>query len=339
MQNAGWQAGLGRVERAILEQYQSGWPVVERPFEAIGAAVDAPEPAVSAAVEGLLDRSLVRRVGPVFDPPRIGSSTLAAVRAPPDRVDAVAQTIDAHDRVTHDYERDSEWTLWFVVTAGSRDRRDAVLADIERETGLEPLVLPMQTAYYVDLEFPVLGSDPLATGERTTVDPTPIDAHAADDLTPLDEQIILASQDGLPLSTTPYRDLAETIDADPDRVRARLDWMLDRGYVKRIGAVVDHRATGFTANCMVVWDVPAAALDDVGTTFGADPAVTLCYHRPQRPARDWPYSLFTMIHGRDRAAVDAKIDALDASVPYGHQRLYTTAVHKQTGARYEGLLD
>ncbi|MFB6161948.1 MAG: Lrp/AsnC family transcriptional regulator [Halococcoides sp.] len=339
MPEAGWRTGLDRVQRRLLEDYQSGVPVVERPFDAIAETIDATGGSVVAAVETLLDRSLIRRLGPVFDPPRIGSSTLAAVRPASDRIDAVARSIDAHERVTHNYERDFDWSLWFVVTAGSRERRDSVLGEIARETGLDPLVLPMKTSYYVDLEFPVLDSGSLATGDRTAVEPTPIDANAADDLTPLDEQLVLATQDGLPVSPTPYADLAAAIGVDADRVRERLQWCRDRGYIKRIGAVVDHRATGFTSNSMVVWDVPGDDLDRVGTQFGADPAVTLCYHRPRRPERGWHYSLFTMCHGRDRSAVDEKIDALAATVPYDHDRLDTLRVHKQTGARYERILD
>ncbi len=90
---------------------------------------------------------------------------------------------------------------------------------------------------------------------------------------------------------------------------------------------------------MVVWDVPDDELDERGEAVGALPYVTLCYHRPRRSDQDWEYNLFTMIHGREAEAVDAKIDELAAEhLPVPHERLYSTETLKQTGARYEDLV-
>ena len=123
-------------------------------------------------------------------------------------------------------------------------------------------------------------------------------------------------------------------------VLAAVERLLESGCLKRIGCVINHVVTGFDANCMVVWDVPDEELDERGQLVGGLPSVTLCYHRPRRPERDWPYNLFTMIHGRDPDAVDAKIDELAAEyLPVDHERLYSTATLKQTGARYEALLE
>ena len=97
--------------------------------------------------------------------------------------------------------------------------------------------------------------------------------------------------------------------------------------------------TGFDANCMVVWNLPDEQLDERGETVGRLPYVTLCYHRPRRPEQGWEYNLFTMIHGRDPAAVDEKIDELaDEHLPFEHERLYSTETLKQTGARYEEIV-
>ena len=124
-----------------------------------------------------------------------------------------------------------------------------------------------------------------------------------------------------------------------DSVTAAVERLREGGQIKRIGCVVNHVVTGFRNNCMVVWDVPDDELDARGERVGELPYVTLCYHRPRRPAHDWPYNLFTMIHGREADAVDAKIDDLAADhLPFPHERLYSTGTLKQTGARYEDLL-
>jgi DNA-binding Lrp family transcriptional regulator len=352
--DADWRADVDAVDAALIDEYQSGFPVERRPFERVadeiaaetGTDVDADE--ILRRVRDLRERGVFRRFGAVLNPPVIGSSTLAAVRAPKDRFDEVAEVINGYRQVNHNYRRDHEWNQWFVVTAGSRERRDAILAEIEERTGCEVLALPMLTDYYIDLEFPVVNADRFAREslDRTAVSATRISEDARGDLTPLEADLLLAIQDGFPLSSTPYADVASEIGAsgsgvDPtvDDVLAAVERLLADGCIKRIGCIVNHVVTGFTNNCMVVWDVPDDELDARGEAVGSLPYVTLCYHRPRRPDQDWEYNLFTMIHGREAEAVDAKIDELAADhLPFAHERLYSTATLKQTGARYEDLV-
>jgi DNA-binding Lrp family transcriptional regulator len=336
-----WRSAIDPVAEGLLDAFQSGVPIEPRPFDAVADALGAPPGVVVDRVADLHDRGLIRRFGPVLNPPVIGSSTLAAIRAADD--DAAA-AINRHPQVNHNYRRDHAWALWFVVTAGSRDRRDAVLDAIAADTGAEPLVLPMLTDYYVDLEFPVVNDDGVATaGDRADV--TRMEECAAD-LSRTERAVVRAVQGGLPVEREPYVAVAERLQRDDgpavDRtaVIGALRGLRDRGCVKRIGCVVNHHRVGFDSNCMVVWDVPDGERDAAGVDAGGHPNVTLCYHRPRRPERDWPYNLFTMVHGRDPDAVDATLDALAAGpLPYPHERLRTTATLKQTGARYEALVD
>jgi len=345
--DADWRAGIDAVDAALIDEYQSGFPVEPRPFERVARDIAA-ETGVDVDADGILDRvrdlrerGVFRRFGAVLNPPVIGSSTLAAVRAPEDRFDEVAEVINGYRQVNHNYRRDHEWNQWFVVTAGSRETRDAILAEIEERTGCAVLALPMLTDYYIDLEFPVVNGDRFAREslDETAVSATRISESARGDLTPLESDLLLAIQDGFPLSSTPYADVASEIDAPLDDVLAAVERLLADGCIKRIGCVVNHVVTGFTNNCMVVWDVPDDELDERGEAVGSLPYVTLCYHRPRRTERDWEYNLFTMIHGREAEAVDAKIDELAAEyLPFSHERLYSTETLKQTGARYEDLV-
>ena len=336
-----WRADLDDVDAALVDGYQSDFPVVERPFAEVGDALGVSEGEALARVERLRDRGVSRRFGAVLNPPVIGSSTLAAVRAPDDRFDEIAEAVNAHRQVNHNYRRDHEWNMWFVVTAGDRATRDRILDEIEAETGCEVLNLPMLTDYYIDLEVPVVNDDRFARESvaETSVDATRISEEATGGLSALEARVLLASQDGFPLSRTPYRDVAAEVDADVGDVLAAVERLLADGCIKRIGCVVNHVVTGFDANCMVVWDVPDDELDERGVDVGSLPYVTLCYHRPRRPEQGWQYNLFTMIHGREGDAVDAKIDELAADyLPFEHERLYSTATLKQTGAQYDALL-
>jgi len=339
---ADWRTQVDAVDAALIDGWQSGFPVRERPFEAIAADVGVDEREALERVQRLYDEGIFRRFGPVLNPPVIGSSTLAAVRAPADRFDEVADVINGYEQVNHNYARDHEWNMWFVVTAASKERRDAILAEIEDRTGCEVLVLPMLTDFYIDLEFPVVNGDRFARESlaETDVAATTISERAAAALSALDRRVLLEVQGGFPLTATPYRDVADAVDAPVDEVLASVDRLLADGCIKRIGCVVNHLVTGFDANCMVVWDVPDDELDDRGVDVGKLPYVTLCYHRPRRPDQEWSYNLFTMIHGREQDAVDGKIDELAAEyLPFDHERLYSTETLKQTGARYEDLVD
>ncbi|NUB90639.1 Lrp/AsnC family transcriptional regulator [Haloterrigena sp. SYSU A558-1] len=355
-----WREGIDDVDAAIIDGYQSGVPVEERPFRSIGAALGIGEGEALERVTRLHESGIVRRFGAVLNPPVIGSSTLAAVQAPADRFDEIASVVNEYRQVNHNYARDHEWNMWFVVTAGSRARRDEILEEIEARTGCPVLNLPMLTDYYIDLEFPVVNGDRFAresaeprSAKRATSDTvgrksleerldssaTRISEEATSDLSALEAELLLAIQDGFPLSATPYRDIAAEIGYAVGDVLEGVERLVETGCIKRIGCVINHVVTGFDANCMVVWDVPDDRLDEWGERAGGLPYVTLCYHRPRRPDREWPYNLFTMIHGRDSDAVDAKIDELAAEyLPVEHERLYSTETLKQTGARYEDLV-
>ncbi|WP_224448859.1 Lrp/AsnC family transcriptional regulator [Haloprofundus salilacus] len=339
--DADWRTDLDDVDAALVDEYQSEFPVVARPFRVVGDELGISEDEALSRVERLRERGVFRRFGAVLNPPVIGSSTLAAVKAPEERFDEVAEVINGYRQVNHNYRRDHEWNMWFVVTAGSRETRDRILADIEERTGCEVLNLPMLTDYYIDLEFPVVNDDRFARESlaETAVSATRISEEATGGLSELEANLLLEIQDGFPLSATPYADIADAVGADVDDVLAAVKRLLDDGCIKRIGCVVNHVVTGFRNNCMVVWDVPDDELDARGERVGALPYVTLCYHRPRRPEQGWPYNLFTMIHGREADIVDEKIDELAAEfLPFDHERLYSTETLKQTGAQYDELV-
>ena len=337
-----WQVGLDATDRALIDGFQSGFPLRPDPFVSVGGALETSAADAFARLETLLDRGIVRRFGAVLNPPVIGSSTLAAVQAPQERFDEIAAVINGYDQVNHNYRRKHAWNMWFVVTAATQDRRDQILGEISQRTGCAVLNLPMLTDYYIDLEFPVVNDDRIAREgvTETEVTATRISEEAIGDLSDTERAMILAIQDGFPMTMTPYADIGRQLGVEAETVTETIGGLIEKRCIKRVGCVINHITTGFTANCMVVWDVPDAALDERGEQVGRLPYVTLCYHRPRRPDQGWRYNLFTMVHGREAAIVDAKIDELATDhLPYPHERLYSEEKLKQTGARYRALLD
>jgi DNA-binding Lrp family transcriptional regulator len=164
------------------------------------------------------------------------------------------------------------------------------------------------------------------------------EASTAPDLDAVDRRLIVATQAGLARISRPYDALAEQLGIAPDEVLARLQRMLDSGVIRRIGAVPNHYAIGYTANGMSVWDVDDARIDELGVAVGALAFVTHCYRRPRR-LPDWPYNLFAMVHSQNRAEVAARaaeIALLLGDACRAHDILYSTAILKKTGLRIAG---
>lgn len=155
------------------------------------------------------------------------------------------------------------------------------------------------------------------------------------DLDPLDRQIILATQSGLPLEAQPYHAVARQVGVSPGEVMARMRHMLETGMIRRIGAVPNHYALGYKANGMTVWDVPDEKVDELGERVGALDFVSHCYHRP-RHLPEWPYNFFAMVHGHDKPEVEAQvrqIAELLGEADRKHEILYSTRILKKTGLR------
>ncbi|GIX21328.1 MAG: protein NirL [Gammaproteobacteria bacterium] len=153
---------------------------------------------------------------------------------------------------------------------------------------------------------------------------------------PADRALLAALQDGLGPDARPYAALAARCGLNEDEVLQRLQRWRGCGLIRRFGLVVHHRALGYTANAMVVWDVPDERVDEVGRRLAAEPAVHLCYRR-RRALPRWPFNLYCMVHGRDRATVRATVADIAArlgleDVP--HRLLFSLRRFKQTGARF-----
>jgi DNA-binding Lrp family transcriptional regulator len=150
-----------------------------------------------------------------------------------------------------------------------------------------------------------------------------------------DRRLIAATQNGLPLAPEPYRVLAGQLGLEEAEVTARLKRLLDGGAIRRIGAIPNHYALGYTANGMSVWDIADASVAEIGAEVGALDFVTHCYERPRHPPI-WPYNLFAMVHGRTRDEVRdkvAEIAALVGPAARAHEVLFSTRILKKTGLR------
>jgi DNA-binding Lrp family transcriptional regulator len=228
--------------------------------------------------------------------------------------------------------------MWFVVSVSDPDAVDRVLADIEAETGQETYNLPKQREFRVEAKFPLDGPVPDGDVDCSGLGPDvePVDR---DTLTPAERDLVVEIQDGLPVTETPYADVAAGLDADPGWVRRTIKRFDAEGKVRRVGVVPNHYALGYTENGMTVWDVPDDVVDEVGPAVASLEFVTHCYERPRHEGV-WPYNFFAMTHGRSEAESQRRIEEVRATmdgywdVSEGDwDTLFSTEILKKTGIR------
>lgn len=335
-----------RLDRAVVNAFQGGFPVVRRPFDPVANAlrergIDATATDVRECVERLDELGVLSRFGALFDANAIGgTTTLVALDVPDERFDAVAERINAYREVAHNYERDHRLNMWFVLSVADAARVNALLDRIERETGLETYPFPKQREFYLRARFPIDGPFRDEGIDLSDVGPDPnLLTNDRESLTPRERDLIVAIQDGLPITNTPYADVASDLGVSVDWTCERLARFRADGTIRRIGIVPNHYALGYTENGMTVWNIPDDAVGDVGEAIGALPFVTHCYERPRHPDV-WPHNLFAMVHGRTAEECQTRIDRVRETVcerialdDDDWTVLFSTRLLKKTGLR------
>lgn len=318
----------------LLNEFQRDFPLCAQPFAELALRLGSSEQEVIKALADMQRNGEVSRVGAVFAPSCIGSSTLAAVAAPAADIERIAACISAQPEVNHNYQREhTRLNLWFVATAGDTTQLAAAIARIENECGCRVLQMPLLREFHIDLGFTLAADSADAAKARR---PAPALRPAPLALSLFEQRVLGALQDGLELLPRPFARLALRCGHSEEEVRQSLECWLERGFIKRFGVIVRHHELGYHANAMCVWDVPDMEVEALGLRLAGEPLVTLCYQRKRAPP-EWPYNLYCMIHGNHRGAVEAELAALVARHDmdaYAGEALFSARRFKQRGARY-----
>jgi DNA-binding Lrp family transcriptional regulator len=334
-----------RLDRAAVNAFQGGFPVVERPFEPAARALR--ERGVEVTADELVERvaamdeaGALSRFGALIDAEAIGgAATLVAMHAPEDRFEEIVERVNAHREVAHNYEREHpHLDVWFVLSVADPDRVDEVLAEIEAETGQPTYDLPKLEEFRVEAKFLVDGPVPEGDVDLSGLGPdvAPSDRTT---LTPDERDLVVEIQGGLPTTASPYADVAAAVGVDTQWVLETLTRWNREDKLRRIGVIPNHYALGYTENGMTVWDVPDDAVEEVGPAVAALEFVTHCYRRPRHEGV-WPYNVFAMTHGRSEAESERRVEQV-REVMAEHwdvgeddwDTLFSTRILKKTGIR------
>ncbi len=306
-------------DRELLGALQGEIPLVSTPFAVLGQQIDMSEKEVIKRTERLRREGFVRTVSAQFDPHSLGyQSCLVAAKVAPDRIDDAAAIINGHPGVTQNYKRNNDFNLWFTIAIAPSSRLglDRTIQILGDEAGCE-IVRPLPT-----LKVFKQGGDGAESHEEARAD------QSFDPLTPAEIESVRLLQRELPLQPRPFDALAKNSGVDPDDLLAAARLLVKRGQIRRFGAIVQSKKPGFSTSTMAVWIVAGNMADEYGTQMSQNRAVSHCYLR--RVYDDWPFNLYTIVHGRSVDECDSIINdlAIDTGLT-AKQALYPTKEYKR----------
>ena len=314
----------------ILSRLQRSFPLVPRPYAAIAEDLGISEQEVIAIVQEQKRAGVIRQTSAIFDTKRLGyQSSLVAFEVDSKEIDKAVEIINAHPGVSHNYERNHTFNIWFTMAVEGESELglEGTIKELAQMCGAkEYIILPTLKMFKISVKLNTTGKD--AKKER------PKHHNYKDiELTPLHVKVIQKAQYDTPVVSEPFRGIIEALEIDYDTFFATLQELQDSGVMRRFATILNHRKAGFNANAMVVWDVDEQEGESIGKNAAAFSAVSHCYLRPKYA--NWPYNLFTMVHGKTTEQTDAIIEEMAKEIPAKkHKKLYSSREFKKVRIEY-----
>jgi DNA-binding Lrp family transcriptional regulator len=297
------------VDRRLLNLMQGSFPLAPKPYGAVAAEAGVTEDEVLRRVQHLLDERIIRQVTPIYDTRALGyGSMLVAAKVDPEHPWRAAKIINSHPGVSHNYLRNHEFNMWFTlaVEGDSKLGLQGTLDLMQELTGATSIrQLPTLKLFKIRMELEMDGDTKSLSTEGEAQAPVTLEGVAYDER---DREIIRVTQGDLPVVSEPYAASAARLGMTVDELLEHLAGMKERGILRRVAAILYHRRAGFSANGMGVWKVPDDKIAEFGPRMASFRGISHCYQRPTY--EDWPYSVFTMAHGRSKEECDAILDAI-----------------------------
>ena len=325
---------LDDTDRQLLNLMQGSFPLDPRPFARVAALAELSEEEVLQRVGRLVEKRIIREITPIFDTRALGyESMLVAAKVDPEYPHRAAQVINSHPGVTHNYLRNHDFNLWFTIAVepDSQLGLQGTLDVMAERTGAESIrQLPTVKLFKIRMDLEMeKGTDALAASGEAA-EPLELDPIALSDE---DIATIRATQGPMSVRPDAYAPAAARLGVSEEEVVRRLRSLQERGGLRRVAAILFHRRAGFSANGMGVWAVPEDEILETGKRMAAFRGISHCYQRPTYP--DWPYSVFTLAHGRSKEECDAILDSIAERTGMGvRATLYSSTEYKKVRMLY-----
>jgi siroheme decarboxylase len=327
---------LDEADKRLMNLLQSSFPLDPEPFALLASEAELELDDVLARTRRLLEQRIIREITPIFDTRALGyESMLVAAKIDAEHPQRAARMVNSHPGVSHNYLRTHEFNLWFTIATppDSELGLAGTLDVLMRETGAESMrQLPTLTLFKINMNLEMeRGTDALAAAVDASP-PRELEAQPYDDR---DVAVIRALQGPMEAAERPYDAAAAEVGMSTEELLEHLGGMVERKLLRRVAAILFHRRAGFSANGMGVWKVPEEEIMETGRRMASFRGISHCYQRPTY--EDWPYSVFTMAHGRSKEECDAILDSIAGECGMGpddRATLYSSTEYKKIRLHY-----
>ena len=338
---------LTTFQEKLCNVLQEGLPVCRQPFADIATVLRSDESEVLRQISRLKELGVIRRICALINYRALGmASTLVAAHVPPDSAKQVVETINSLANVSHNYQRNHYYNLWFTLRAQTAAQIEATLAELSERFGVDFHSLKVVRTFKLDVRFDAQsqgrkllhGSEKISPLSPRLSAGVPRPLAGANKPAPAEidqdqKKIIARLQDALEATAEPFAFLCSGGLQEEDVLRI-ITALIGKGVVRRIAAVVDHRKLGFVANVLFACEVPQDRIVQAGERLAHLPIVSHCYER--QTFGGWPYNLFAMMHGQNMEQIESAINKFtEAEAIYSFQLLPTEAELKKQPVKHE----
>ncbi len=314
----------------ILSRIQKKFPLEAKPFQVIADELGVSEAEVLAILQEEKEKDIIRQTSAIFDTKRLGYvSSLVAFKIAPEKIDDAVKIINAHPGISHNYERNHDFNIWFTlaVAPDSKLGLEKTLEILSELTQAQDyIMLPTLKLFKISVKLNTTGKDDKKEKVKKV-------KHKEIELSELHHKIIQKAQYDIEITSEPFKKIVDELEIDYETFFSILQELQDAGIMRRFASILNHRKAGFNANAMVVWDVDENKGEEIGEKAAAFSAVSHCYLRPKY--ENWPYNLFTMVHGKTTEETNSIIAEMSQEIDAKtHMPLYSSREFKKVRIEY-----
>ncbi len=323
---------MDKMDKEILNEIQWTFPLVPRPYSDIAKKFQISDEELMQRLRALKEDGIVRQLSAIFDTRRLGyKSALVAMAIDADKLDNIANQVNKHPGVSHNYERNHEYNLWFTLAVPPGSDLKSEIDKFSKLQGINKVrMLPTIKLFKIGVKLEMVDEK---KAEVKPVEEKKKIREVKFVATEEDKRYIRELQKDLEITERPFLKAAQNLGITEEQVLEKAKYYEEIGVMRRFAAILRHREVGFLANGMIVWKVPEERIEQVGAQLGAFPQVSHCYQRPVYP--DWPYNVFSMVHCKsndDAQKIAREIqDQIDV---HDYKILFSSREFKKTRVEY-----
>jgi len=318
------------MEKEFLTLIQKEFPITEYPFKKLADSLGAKEQEVIDLYKRLKEEKIIRQTSAIFDTKSLGyKSSLVAFKVDDNDIEKAAEIINTHPGVSHNYERNNQYNLWFTIAVAPDSKlglEKSVEILAEQAKAKSYILLPTKKMFKISVQLDV-------KGDRAKKEKISHKKREPMELEPIHYEMIKGLQKDIEPIQRPFDNIVNSLGIDYEYLKSVAKQMKRAGIMRRFATILYHRKAGFSANAMVVWKVPEESSEEIGKIVASYSAVSHCYLRPVYP--NWPYPLFSMVHGKSKDEVESVVNEIAEEIGVDeYDFLYSTREFKKVRINY-----